>query len=126
MKACLVLLSSAAILCATPRWFFPICGVVAMNCHRTLVAETWLAAALAAVAGLCLVWRPVAHLLLPIAVLVALFPLSITGVCPGRNSPCHLGTQPALIVLAVLLLCVYAAMLIGSANARSRLLAERH
>jgi len=126
VKTSLVLLSFAAILWATPRWFFPICGVIAMNCHRTLVAETWLAAALTAVAGLRLVWRPVAHLLLPVAVLVALFPLLITGVCPGRNSPCHLGTQPALIVLAVLLLCVYAATLIGSANARSRLSAELH
>lgn len=107
MKTSGAILIFAALLFVTPRWVFPVCDSAMMACHHTLIAETWLALALLVVAFVRHFWPPLIHILLPISILVSLFPLYITGVCPGDRSPCHIGTQPALITLSVLLLLFY-------------------
>jgi hypothetical protein len=124
MKTSLALLFFAALLYATPRWIFPVCGSTTMACHRTLIAESWLALALLAIAFIRCALRPVTHLLLPIAILVLLFPLCITGVCPGPHAACHLATRPALITLGVLLLAFY--LIVFLADARRAALARRN
>ena len=116
MKASITILFFAALLYATPRWIFPVCDSVSMPCHRTLIAESWLAFTLFAIAVIRRFWRPVTHILLPIAILVPLFPLFITGVCRGQDAPCHIATRPALIMLGVLLLAFYLIVFLADAQ----------
>lgn len=113
MKTSIGILLFAVILYATPHWLFPVCDSVTMTCHHTLSAESWLALILLAAAVIHCFWRPAIHLLLPIAALIPAFPLFITGVCRGDQSPCHLGTRPALITLGICLALFYTIVLVG-------------
>lgn len=118
MKTSGAILIFAALLFVTPRWLFPVCDSATMACHHTLIAETWLALALLAVAFIRHFWRPLIHILLPISILISLFPLFITGVCHDDRALCRLGTQPALITLSVLLLLFYFITLIPRRGTR--------
>jgi len=120
MKTSITLLFFAALLYATPRWIFPVCNSVTMACHDTLIAESWLALALLLIAVIRRFWRPVTHFVFPIAILVPLFPLCITGVCNGQRAACHLATRPALITLGVLLLAFYLIVFLVDAQHATR------
>jgi hypothetical protein len=116
MGAVLVILGLLII--ATPRAIFPVCGMGpgasaesragVHACHKTMKAETVLGAAAILAGFIPILWPGGKQILaasvaaLVIAVLAALFPLYITGMCRMATMPCRMGTLPALVTLAIL------------------------
>jgi len=114
------------LLILTPRLIFPVCGVGRYAppegqaagyhaCHGTLKAETVLGAAAILVGSVAFLWpkrrvlAATSVLGLVTAVLAACFPLFITGMCKMPTMACRLGTQPALVTIAVLMAIAAAA-----------------
>ncbi|MDR0842197.1 MAG: DUF4418 family protein [Acidobacteriota bacterium] len=96
-----------------PRTVFPVCGGwedPSMHCHWTALAETGVGGVLALLGlGLLLCGRDEFAAALHWAVflnalLALLFPVALTGVCPGTGMSCRLLTLPALVVLSSLLM----------------------
>lgn len=103
-----------------PILIFPVCEVGQSpllggpidsrhGCHGTLHAEVVLGAITVATGFLLLIsstfrLRLAAYVVvLTVAVLAVLFPVTITGVCKMPTMPCRLGTVPALVTVGVFL-----------------------
>ncbi len=107
------------LLILTPWYIFPVCKVGRYappegvqlgghGCHDTLKAETALGGLAVIIGFLPVIWPRKKALLAAstaivlIALLVALFPTVITGMCKVPTMPCNTGTLPALIILSIL------------------------
>lgn len=101
-----------------PRTFLPVCTAtiqtvsgseIPMKCFWTAQASLGLGGLLCA-AGIflylsksVLIRLGISTMIFLNALLLAAIPAFLIGVCPGETMPCHLGTYPALLVLAVLI-----------------------
>ncbi|HBG66344.1 MAG TPA: DUF4418 domain-containing protein [Treponema sp.] len=112
-----VLLALALLAAVAPYTFAKVCplGETVMRCHWTARAVLFTGLCAAAFALLRFFARPESFLLGLDAAIIAdaagiiLFPTVLIGVCGGSRMHCHAVTQPALIVLGILLLAVAAA-----------------
>jgi Domain of unknown function (DUF4418) len=108
------------LLILTPWIIFPVCGVGRYappsgqivghhGCHATLKAETIIGGITILAGMLPILWPkrklviPVAGFTIVLAVLSALFPTYITGMCKMATMPCNLGTTPAIIIISILM-----------------------
>ena len=107
-----------------PHYVFPVCqyfGMLVqtmggtylpMKCYWTAMAETGIGA-LIFVVGLLLILskqnetkRALGFVLGALGIVVALVPTYLIGVCANPDHPCRIGTQPALILLGVVIVIV--------------------
>jgi Domain of unknown function (DUF4418) len=108
------------LLLLVPTVIFPVCGVGRYappdgqsighhGCHATLHAEIIIGILIMLVGVVAAIWqfraiRIVGAIVLAVlAILIALFPLGITGVCKISSMPCRLGTVPGLCTMAILI-----------------------
>ena len=124
------------IVAAVPHYIFPVCQYygmlletaagtqVPMKCFWTGNAEIALGAMMIVTGLLLVVSRQKESRMLlgvvlgSLGVMVALVPTYLIGVCAVLDHPCHAGTQPALILLGVIIIIVAIITIAASRGAR--------